>query len=200
MRNQMRSEFVKYDQEKMIRKFSLRHDDEYLYIEFLGHDYRINRRTGIVEWSDDNFLTCTEADFNESMTLYDLFCCSKDELHLSGKYCSVYMLKGTVQSSGPGGNMFQQAANEFTGKTQELQQACLHFGQTSPIKGDAAAILYPFTFFPVILQYWDADDEFPANLKFMFDENAQDYMHFETLFYLMGHILRRIREQMALIP
>lgn len=32
MRNQMRGEFVKYNQEKMIKKFSLRNDEGYIYI------------------------------------------------------------------------------------------------------------------------------------------------------------------------
>ena len=32
MRNQMRGEFVKYNQQKMIKKFSLRNDGEYIYI------------------------------------------------------------------------------------------------------------------------------------------------------------------------
>ena len=34
-RNQMRGEFVKYDQENMIRKFSLRNDASYIYINKL---------------------------------------------------------------------------------------------------------------------------------------------------------------------
>ena len=52
-RNRMRDEFIKYDQEKMIQKFSLKNDRQYLYLDFMGRPYRINRKNGVVEWSED---------------------------------------------------------------------------------------------------------------------------------------------------
>lgn len=64
------------------------------------------------------------------------------------------------------------------------------------MKGDAAARINVFEFLPVIVQYWDADEEFPAVLKFMVDENIQDFMHFETVMFMLGHLLCRIRECM----
>ena len=196
MRNQMRGEFVKYDQEKMIKKFSLRNDEDYIYIEFMLREYRIDRKTGVVEWSENNFSTSVEADYNESMTIYDIFCYSKDDCSLSGNYCTVNMLKGTVKSSGVGSNMFQRAADAFNGKRKEVEAVCEIFGEKLELKGDVAAKLYPFAFLPVIIQYWEADEEFPANLKFMFDEYILDYMHFETIFLMTGHIVKRIEEML----
>lgn len=76
MRNRMRGEFVKYDQEKMIEKFKLDFDEAYLYLSFVCRDYRINRKNGIVEWSEDGFQSVTEGDYNESMTIYDVLCYS----------------------------------------------------------------------------------------------------------------------------
>lgn len=198
MRNQMRGEFIKYDQERMIKKFSLRNDDSYIYIEFMRREYRIERKTGVVEWSEDNFSTSTEADYNEAMTIYDVLCYSKDGCSLSGKYCPVNRLRGTVQSSGVESNMFQKAADEFNGKLRELETVCNIFGEKSEFTGDMVAKLYPFTFLPVIIQYWEADEEFSANLKFMFDENILDYMHFETIFFMMSHIIKRIQEMMRI--
>lgn len=61
-----------------------------------------------------------------------------------------------------------------------------------------AVKLYPFSFLPVILQYWDGDEEFPASLKFMFDEHILEYMHYETLFFMMEHILKRMKELMEI--
>lgn len=46
MKDRMSSHFLEYDQEKMIRKFDLKHDEKYLYISFIGRKYRINRATG----------------------------------------------------------------------------------------------------------------------------------------------------------
>ena len=196
MRNQMRREFVKYDQGRMISKFSLRNDESYIYIVFLFREYRIDRITGVVEWSEDGFSTSIEADYNESMTIYDVLCYSKDDCCLSGNYCPVNMLKGTVKSSNVGSNMFQKSADGFNGKLKELETVCGIWGEKLDLNGDVAAKLYPFSFLPVIIQYWEADDEFPANLKFMFDENILDYMHFETIFFMMGHIVKRIQDRM----
>ena len=196
MRNQMRREFVKYDQGRMISKFSLRNDESYIYIVFLFREYRIDRITGVVEWSEDGFSTSIEADYNESMTIYDVLCYSKDDCCLSGNYCPVNMLKGTVKSSNVGSNMFQKSADGFNGKLKELKTVCGIWGEKLDLNGDVAAKLYPFSFLPVIIQYWEADEEFPANLKFMFDENILDYMHFETIFFMMGHIVKRIQDRM----
>lgn len=194
MRNQMRSEFIKYDQTRMIQKYSLKNDTKYLYLDFVLRHYRINRKNGIVEWSDDCFMNCMEADYNESMTIYDVLCYAKNTFALSGKYCSLNMLKGTVKSSIPGSNMFQKAADCFNGKVKELEAVCELLGEKVDIKGDVAARLYPFSFLPVIIQYWEADDEFPANLKFMFDENILEYMHYETIFFMIGHLISRIQD------
>lgn len=196
MRDRMRSEFIKYDQDNMIRKFSLRYDENYLYIPFVLRLYRIGRTSGIVEWSEDDFATAAEADYNESMTIYDVLCYSKPDCHLAGSFCPANMLRGTVKSSSVGSNMFQKSAERFQGRVEQLKQACAQLGTPARMNGDAAFILYPFSFLPITLQYWEADEEFPANLKFMFDENVQDYMHFETTFFMVGHILRRIEELM----
>lgn len=194
MRNQMRGEFVKYNQEKMIRKFRLDFDADYLYLEFVGRSYRIGRRSGIVEWSEDGIQSVKEADYNESMTIYDVLCYSKEDCRLSGKFCPLHSVKGTAKTIHAGSSMFQQVAERFQGRTAQLAYACKELGILSDMKGDVAAILPAFTFLPVSLQYWEGDGEFPPNLKFMFDENILDYMHFETVFFMMSHILKRIEE------
>ena len=204
MRNSMRSEFVKYDQKKMIEKFNLNHDENYIYIEFVKRNYRIGKNTGLVEWSDDGFQKqIEEADYNESMTIYDVLCYSKENCRLAGRFCPVNMLKGTIQSSStsakPGSGMFQSAADSFDGQVEKLQKALNILGVETDMKADAAAVLYPFSFLPITVQYWESDEEFPANLKFMVDENMQDFMHFETIWFMFGHILRRIKEVMGTV-
>ena len=116
----------------------------------------------------------------------------------AGKFCSISMLKGIVQANPPGVNLFQKIADGFNGKVEALEKACGSFGEKINMKGDVAVKLYPFSFLPVILQFWEGDEEFPANLKFMFDENILQYIHYETIFYLLEHVTGRIQETMVM--
>ena len=42
-----------------------------------------------------------------------------------------------------------------------------------------------------------ADDEFPAQLQFLWDSGALRFVHYETIFYIMGHVLNRLEEEAA---
>lgn len=70
-RNRMRQAFLKYDQRKMTEKFHLKQDEQYLYVNFCSRNYGIERGTGTVVWWKDG--SRIEADFNVSMTIYDVF-------------------------------------------------------------------------------------------------------------------------------
>lgn len=48
----------------------------------------------------------------------------------------------------------------------------------------------------MMLQFWNSDEEFPASLKIMWDENILDYLHYETTFFIVSHMLCRIQEMM----
>lgn len=125
MRDQMRGEFVKYDQRKMMEKFHLTYNESDLYIDFVGRPNRVGRRSGVVEWPEDGFATAHEADYNASMTIYDVLCDSKEDCRLSGKYCPVHMLRGTIKSS-TGGGYFFQLISGFV---------CQRIAAVSPVQG-----------------------------------------------------------------
>lgn len=195
MKNQMSAEFVKYDQAKMIEKFGLRSNERYLYIRFVERDYRICRTSGTVTWSEDGFMTESEGDYNEAMTIYDVLCNSKDSCMISGKFSPVNMLKNTVQIMNTGGSFFQKTADRLAGKTLQLEKTLGRIGKKADVSGDVAAYINAFEFLPILVQFWDADEEFPAVLKFMVDETIQDFMHFETVMFMLVHVAGRILEE-----
>ena len=53
-----------------------------------------------------------------------------------------------------------------------------------------------FPFLPLVLQFWDSDEEFGPVVKIMWDENVLRYMHYETTFYAVSHLWRRLAEEM----
>lgn len=46
----------------------------------------------------------------------------------------------------------------------------------------------------MVLQFWDADEEFEAVLKFMWDYNTTDFMHFETIAFATFHLIDRLKD------
>ena len=219
MRDQMETEFLNYDQEKMIRKYGLAHDDKYLYLTFVGRKCRIGRNSGRVEWTEDDFCHAVHADYNISMTIFDVLCYAKDDCCLSGRFMPVNQLKGTVQSASPGKDMFGGTAKKFDGHTGRLARACELLGGQKERVGDVSYRIPLFRWYPakcadarrnlrdsvscqtdslpVILQFWESDEEFPPVLKLMWDENILSYMHFETTFFAAGHLLERLNGLMG---
>lgn len=196
-KRKMQKHFLDYDQEKMIEKFGLAHDDAYLYILFAGRSYRISRQTGLVEWSEDAFLEVNEGNYNEAMSIYDLLCCSQPDCRLSGDYVTCKSLPGVAVAGSPGSELFSGNAAYFAGKGAQLAKACEKLGGKPAGKGDVAYELPAFDCLPVRLVFWDADEEFPASLYFLWDRNTTRFIHFETTFYVAAELTRRLEEEMG---
>lgn len=180
--------FARYDQEKMVRKFHLDSDPEYLYLSFLNRPYRIRRADGTV------FQDGAEAGFNEAMTLYDVLCNAKDGCTASGEFASINHLVNAAGKPEMDGSLTPRQTKLFDHREAELSRACERLGGVKYGKGDVAYRLPLFTFLPVMVQFWNSDDEFPAALHLLWDKNILDFMHFETVWYAAGHLTDRLLE------
>ena len=181
-----RDAFLRWDQEAMIRRYGLDADRDFLYIAFCGGSYRVSRKSGQIDLLSGEFWEeCL--DFDAVMSIYDVLCRDKTPT-LSGEVCSIFALPNVVLSSGLGSSTFTDAARWFSGKTEALCRACRALGGTALEGGDAAFRLPVFPFFPVILRFWDADEEFPAQLNLLWDKNSQQFVRYETLYYIAGSL------------
>lgn len=196
MRNRMELEFAKYNQQEMIQKFSLRHDADFLYLPFVGREYRIHRSNGRVEWFSNTAKVFVHAGYNESMTIFDVLAWSKPGCNLAGHFVLMGDLPGTTKSASAADNLFSAQSRLFAGRCAALEYACRKLGGTPGSVGDVTSILPVFSFMQVMLQFWDADEEFGAVLKFMWDYNATDFIHFETIAFATMHIIERLKETM----
>ena len=196
MKQAMAQTFSSYDTGAMIEKFQLQHDAAYLYLPVLGRAYRIDRRSGQVSWSDDGFLTSTEADYNAAMTLYDVLCCSQPDCRLAHTWVNVRSLArvqgGTLEKSS---DFFQGAGRIFSGKAEALARSCQALQGKKLDQGDVAYQLDLLPFLPLQLVFWEADEDFPASLQFFVDRNTLAYMHYETLMFALSHVLDRLQAQ-----
>ena len=194
MKNEMADVFLKYDQEEMIRKFSLESNQKYLFIHFAGKKYRIHRFTGAVSWSKDSFQTEEKAGYNEVMTIYDVLCYSKKNCCLANEWINIGSLSAVQGGTlAKGSNFFQNAGEYFDGKTEALARACEALQGRKLNKGDVAYELDLFPFLPLILRFWESDEDFPASLQILVDKNILDYMHYETLMFAITHMLNCLK-------
>ncbi|RBP57399.1 uncharacterized protein DUF3786 [Alkalibaculum bacchi] len=196
-------EFPKWNHKAIADKFNLIYDKEYLYINFINQKHRINRETGLVEKSIDGILYHSKAGFNEIMSIFDLFSYSKAQLELSGEWINMQSLGASLGATGHSGravgsDLFAPFSKYFSGKCSELAKACVQLGGEEVAYTDVSYIINVFDLLPVMVQFWDCDDEFSGEIKIFWDKNILDYVHFETTFFIAFHLLQRIKEAMVL--
>lgn len=186
--------FLKYDQEQMIRKFWLEADEEYIYLTYLNTPCRIGRRVGgIEEYIEGVWTECRS--YSTVMTIYDLLCCHKGETapSLFGQWCAVgtFVLTGVTHTD----TFTKKYAQLFDNRLDELKAACEKLGGVFLERMAGADLTCKFQvvpFFPVLLQFWEGDNEFSPKLILLWDRNTDRFMHFETTFYLQGDLLERL--------
>ena len=193
-KRRVQGEFVKYDQQKMIDKFLLEHDDVFLYIKHLGYLYRINRKSGLVEWQDKAG-QWIEGDFDESLTIYDLFCDSKENCHAAGDYINLSSLSALQSSSKKlGDGLFDGKDQIFDHKDELLCKICEEIGGLKAGKGDVAYEIPIFDFVKCRIQFWNSDDEFEAQLQVFMDKNILQFIRYETVWYVVTTLMKRLTE------
>lgn len=187
--------FLAYDQKKMIQKFGLESDENYIYIKFIGHQYRVHRSNGLIEWSEDDFLNCAEADFNEALTIYDLLCDSKENCHAAGDYInlrSMSAIQGSSKELGDG--LFDGKDKVFDHKDEVFCKVCENLGGIKAGKGDVAYEIPLFDFLACRIQFWNSDEEFAATLQVFMDKNILQFIRYETVWYAVSHLMKRLTE------
>lgn len=189
--------FLQFDQKTMIQKFQLEADRQYLYLTYLNTPCRIHRETGSVEERlNDSWQECR--NFSTVMTVYDLLCYHKDDSApaLTGQWCTVgsFVVTGVTKTE----TFTQKYAKLFDGHMDALKSACEKLGgilQPKMAGADLTCKIPVTPFFPILLQFWEGDEEFPPKLLILWDRNADQYLHFETTFYLQGDLLERLRKE-----
>ena len=188
--------FQAYDHQHLIRKFGLEADDHWIYLTYLNTPCRISRETGgIEEWIENQWRECRRYD--TVMTIYDILCYHKGEKMpvLSGQWCTVgnFIVTGITQADA----FARKYAVVFDGHLPAFQAACERMGGVVMPRMAGADLTCRFQatpFFPVLLQFWEGDEDFPPKLMILWDRNANSFLHFETTFYLQGDLLERLMD------
>ena len=186
--------FMEYDHRQLIRKFGLEANEAWIYLTFLNTPCRISRvNGGIEELIDNGWRECRSYD--TVMTVYDILCYHRGNVmpDLSGRWCTVgnFIVTGITQADG----FARKYARAFDGNLARFKGACERMGgEIMPrmAGADLTCRFWATPFFPVLLQFWEGDEDFPPKLMVLWDSNTPSFLHFETTFYLQGDLLERL--------
>jgi hypothetical protein len=93
-------------------------------------------------------------------------------------------------------DMFAEIAHYFDEHTDVLAAVCKKLGGVKKTPGDVSYELTLFDEIPVWLQFWRGDDEFPARLVLLWDKNVTQWVHYETLYYIVSMLFTRLKTEM----
>lgn len=189
-----RERFLKWDWDQIIARCHLRFDADYLYLDFLGDPWRVERTSGRAQKTE---AAPVDGSFSQSLSIYDYLCRIDPLPDLSGRFCPVNALPHTAQSSPNTRNLHQPYADAFQHHLPALQSALAEIGIAPFPKGDAACMFPVFRGFNAVFQFWEGDAEFPPSVGFLWDESTLGFIKYETTYYVMDCFLNKLQARIA---
>lgn len=181
---QAQAHFLTYDQEKIIAKCRLEYDRDYLYPALFGETYRLCRKTGRVERKQGT--AWQEAGFNEIMTILDILCDAKEGRFLTGRWQGMQNFGLQFHQ-----NLLETAdpfAAHFDKNPSLFRKACESLGGTEIPGADMGYAIEVMDGLKIAVQFWHSDEEFPAQVRYFWDENALQYIRYETMYFAVGRL------------
>lgn len=187
---QARAYFLRYDQQRLIKKLNLQWDDNYLYTAMLCNQYRIDRKNGDLQrlegetWVDAN-------TFSEVMVLLDLVCDSREDRWLTGRWQNMQSFGLMFHR-----NLLEDAKDPFAQAIQEnmegFRRVCREMKGVTIPGGDISYAIELFDGLRIGILFWEGDEEFAPRVRILWDENALMYIKYETMHFAVGMLKQRI--------
>lgn len=168
-------------------------DEEYLSLWHFGRHFAVDRARGSISaLSDDQPIPVTPR-----LNIYTLFWYASPEARILDEWVPFRELR----DASPFSSAFQSGilaplAQTFTGRGERLLTAVrrLRGEQLS----ETSFLLPAFACMPTRLNFWDADEEFPAQANLLFDKSATDYIHVESVVTIASEALYQLAEAAGL--
>ena len=190
---QAKNLFLTYEQPELINRCKLRFDDDFFYTKFLNQEYRICRNSGDMErfcdgiWEDGN-------SHAEVMTILDLLCDSRDDRRCTGKLSSMASF-GRIFYRSSYDDKPDPTAQWIQEHLESFRNACGQMGK--PISGGDFGFAFElFDGLQMGLHFWEGDEEFAPRLRFLWDENALQYLRFETMHMAVSLLMDFLKREM----
>ncbi len=188
--NTTRELFLKCDQEIMIQNYHLKSDTAAIYFRTLNMDWILDRKTGVITSGG------VQVDNNGAMAVYDILGHAADSPKSAGQWASLVKFGGNTAIGHIERLKSGTAYADFAGRLDVIEKILQQFGTVQEGKGDLNYRLSIFPDFDILFQIWDADEEFPVSVNYLFDNNADQFLHYETMWYVIDFVEKEIRRRM----
>ena len=184
--------FLSLPQDELLAHCPFPFNESHIFVTFLGNFYCISRQTGQVLRKEGSFLGPGEAGFAETLSIFDFLCHEGEKRQLAGRWAPVDSLKGRPVGLAPMPDFHKNASRRFHNAPDDLRRACEALGGKVVSMGDISYKIPVFPGFFVILKFYFADEDFPAQTLLLWDENTLDFLRYETTFYIAGQLLQQL--------
>lgn len=174
-----RKRFLDMDQEVLMQRLpELVPEAEWLTLYHFDRKFGISRRDGRISLLEG----AGAVSVTERLNIYTLLWYAKDGAAPAGEWvpfsglCHARPFVPAFQR----GNV-EAFAKTFAGRAEELDAACRAMGGIPLKYGDVGYQLSAFSCIPVQFLFWEGDLEFPAQANILFDANATDFIHVESI-------------------
>lgn len=189
-----RQKFLTMDQEEICQRLpELQAHGGDLTLWHFGRQFAIDRQTGEIRALSDE----RPVEAMAKMNIYTLFQYAKKGAANTGEWLPYRELK----SASPFAAAFRRGILEpiaatFSGQGDALAEAVksLRGQQLS----DTGFLLWAFLCMPVKLNFWDVDEEFPAQANMLFDRNSTDFNHVESVATIATECMHQLADAAGL--
>ena len=161
----------------------------YVAMNYFGHRLRVFK-------DEVRYPEGVEANPWDAILLYN-YLASQGRSAATGQWITYQSLPNSVSKTKTLKRLEGELAAHFAGKQKDLEAASARLGG-EPIKAaedaDLQRVFRPLPKVPVLLLFWEADPEedFPAQVHFLFDGNVSDYLDLESLLFLVEQLADRL--------
>jgi hypothetical protein len=164
-------------------------DREYVDLPYFGQEVRVFK-------DEVRYPEGVSSNPWDAILLYN-YLASQGRREPTGNWVTFQSLPNSVSKTKTLKRLEAELAAHFAGKGAELAaRAAGLTGRPVEVSGDAdlKLVFEPLPRVPVLLLFWEADPEedFPAQVHFLFDGNVGDYLDLESLLFLVEQLSERL--------
>ncbi len=183
-----RAAFLAHDPAALAAKYPVEWDGRCLRLRFAGEPYRIDAETGAVDCPDRPGYV---PGHDELMSIWDMLCFADARPAPAGEWCPTASL-ADIAGGQDASHLLTRFREAVSAAPEKLEDARLALRASRDGGADFAMVIPAFDWFPCRFCFWQADDEFPAQVVFYWDRNARRFVRYETLWFMNMYLSRRI--------